>query len=57
MVSDYRSFSLLRQAGPPGLLLATPRCGACGGGLHFKEVLAAVVRSIHGQRGEGETFP
>ena len=35
MVSDYRSSSLLRKAGPPGLLLATSRCGACGGGLHF----------------------
>lgn len=35
MVFDYRSFSLLRQAGPPGLLLAASRCGAHGGGLHF----------------------
>ena len=45
MVSDYRSSSLLCQAGPPGLLLATSRCWTCGGGLHFNRGFS------HGEKG------
>lgn len=38
MVSDYRSFSVLCKADPPGLLLAISTCGACVGSLHFNRV-------------------